>query len=150
MIMADTEIRLILGDQLNIKHSWFKKAEPHVVYVLMEIRQETDYVLHHAQKIIAIFAAMRAFAELLTSKNHRVHYLTISDKENCHSLTENLDKLIKHYQANYFRWQLPDEYRLNEQLNRYANTLKITSEVVDSEHFYSSREQVAQFLQKKS
>ncbi|MFX5705407.1 cryptochrome/photolyase family protein, partial [Acinetobacter baumannii] len=58
-------LRLILGDQLNAQHSWFDHVDPEVVYVLMEVRSETDYVLHHAQKILAIFAAMRAFGEQL-------------------------------------------------------------------------------------
>jgi len=31
----------------------------------MQMRQETDYVLHHAQEIIAIFPAMRDFTDLL-------------------------------------------------------------------------------------
>jgi deoxyribodipyrimidine photolyase-related protein len=42
-------LRLILGDQLNEKHSWFKTPDRQVTYVLMEIRQETDYVRHHIQ-----------------------------------------------------------------------------------------------------
>jgi len=57
-----TTLRLILGDQLNPSHSWFQQVDPDVVHVLMEVRQETSYVLHHAQKVLAIFAAMRAFA----------------------------------------------------------------------------------------
>ncbi len=67
-----TTLRLILGDQLNPGHSWFATTSPDVVYVLMEIRQETDYVLHHAQKIIGIFAAMRDFASTLSEAGHRV------------------------------------------------------------------------------
>jgi deoxyribodipyrimidine photolyase-related protein len=54
-----TTLRLILGDQLNPRHTWFEQQRDDVLYVLMEMRQETDYVLHHAQKVIAIFAAMR-------------------------------------------------------------------------------------------
>ena len=42
-------LRLILGDQLNPQHPWFQRVDDEVVYLLMEIRQETDYVLHHAQ-----------------------------------------------------------------------------------------------------
>ena len=42
-------LRLLLGDQLNPEHSWFATHDEGVVYVLMEVRQETDYVLHHAQ-----------------------------------------------------------------------------------------------------
>jgi deoxyribodipyrimidine photolyase-related protein len=52
-------IRLILGDQLNPQHRWFSEVDDATTYVFMEVRQETDYVLHHAQKILAIFAAMR-------------------------------------------------------------------------------------------
>ena len=58
-------LRFILGDQLNPLHSWFTAVDDNVIYVLMELRQETDYVLHHAQKIIAIFAGMRDFAAQL-------------------------------------------------------------------------------------
>ena len=63
-------LRLILGDQLNPRHSWFDGTSPAVVHVLMEIRQETDYVVHHAQKVLAIFAAMREFASQLKAAGH--------------------------------------------------------------------------------
>jgi deoxyribodipyrimidine photolyase-related protein len=42
-------LRLILGDQLNPDHAWFGRVDAGVVYVLLELRQETDYVLHHAR-----------------------------------------------------------------------------------------------------
>lgn len=45
----------------------------------MEVRQETDYVLNHAQKILAIYAAMRDLARQLREAGHRVHYLAIDD-----------------------------------------------------------------------
>jgi len=43
-------LRLILGDQLNSNHSWFQVVDDSVTYVMMEIRSETDYALHHIQK----------------------------------------------------------------------------------------------------
>ena len=49
------KLRLILGDQLNENHSWFKGPDENVTYVMMEIRQETDYVKHHIQKVVAFF-----------------------------------------------------------------------------------------------
>jgi deoxyribodipyrimidine photolyase-related protein len=55
-------LRLILGDQLNERHSWFSEHQKDVVYVMMEIRQETHYVTHHIQKVTAFFTAMRSFA----------------------------------------------------------------------------------------
>jgi deoxyribodipyrimidine photolyase-related protein len=46
-------LRLILGDRLDELHSWFKTPDIDVTYVMMEIRQETDYVKHHIQCDIA-------------------------------------------------------------------------------------------------
>ena len=36
------ELRLILGDQLNSLHSWFDGVDPDVLYVMMEIRPESE------------------------------------------------------------------------------------------------------------
>jgi deoxyribodipyrimidine photolyase-related protein len=107
-----TTLRLILGDQLNPQHSWFTAVDDSVVYVLMELRQETDYVLHHAQKILAIFAGMRDFAAQLKASGHRVHHVQIDDAANLPTITDNLNALIKKYQATAFEYQAPDEWRL--------------------------------------
>ncbi len=136
-------LRLILGDQLNPLHSWFKTLDDSVVYVLMEMRQETDYVLHHAQKIIAIFAGMRDFAAQLKAAGHRVHYIAIDDVANLSTITDNLKALIAHYQATAFEYQAPDEWRLDVQLADFAKSLKISSQMVDSEHFFTARDEVA-------
>ena len=141
-----TMLRLILGDQLNPLHHWFAVADDEVVYVLMEVRQETDYVLHHAQKILAIFAAMRDFSSQLKAAGHRVHYLFIDDAENRQSLPANLDALIARYSASAFEYQAPDEWRLDQQLADYALQLAIPGRMVDSEHFYSRRDDAAQLF----
>ena len=138
-----TTLRLILGDQLNPEHSWFTAPDDNTVYVLMEVRQETDYVLHHAQKIIAIFAAMRDFARWLVKAGHRVHYLAIDDPANRQSLPANLDALIAHYSARAFEYQAPDEWRLDRQLADCASQLAIPGRMVDSEHFYTRRDEAA-------
>lgn len=36
-------LRLILGDQLNADHSWFKTKDPEVLYVIAELHQEQHY-----------------------------------------------------------------------------------------------------------
>ena len=119
-----TTLRLVLGDQLNPAHSWFSNVDPNVVYTLMEMRQETDYVVHHAQKVLAIFAGMRDLAALLESQGHRVHYLRIDDPNNTQSLTLNLEKIIKHYNCTRFEYQQPDEWRWDAQLETFAQKQK--------------------------
>lgn len=134
-----TTLRLVLGDQLNPTHSWFSAVDSNVIYTLMEMRQETDYVVHHAQKVLAIFAGMRDLADLLESQGHRVHYLRIDDPNNTQSLTLNLEKIIKHYKCTRFEYQQPDEWRLDAQLETFAKKQKIDVKMCESEHFYTTR-----------
>ena len=141
-----TVLRLILGDQLNPLHTWFEHPNPGVVYTLMEMRQETDYVLHHAQKIIGIFAAMRDFASYLGERGHRVHYLSIDHPDNSQSLHSNLDNLIAQYSVQRFEYQLPDEWRLDQQLQDYCQNLSIITQACDSEHFYTHRDEAGQLF----
>ncbi|GGX18492.1 cryptochrome/photolyase family protein [Undibacterium macrobrachii] len=134
-------LRLILGDQLNSQHSWFAHQHDDVLYVMMEVRQETDYVLHHAQKIIAIFAGMREFARRLQLAGHRVHYLTIDDPDNLHAIPANIEKLAQMVQAQEFQYQAPDEYRLDRQLQAFVQTTALRCYMFDSEHFLTQREE---------
>ncbi|MFQ3341550.1 MAG: deoxyribodipyrimidine photolyase-related protein, partial [Flavobacteriaceae bacterium] len=67
-------LRLLLGDQLNSSHSWFDKVDDSVCYVMMEVQQETNYVTHHIQKVVAFFRAMRHFKAELEQQGHRVDY----------------------------------------------------------------------------
>jgi deoxyribodipyrimidine photolyase-related protein len=143
----ENTLRLVLGDQLNSLHSWFTAVDDNVIYVLMELRQETDYVLHHAQKILAIFAGMRDFAAKLEAAGHRVHYLAIDDAANLPSISDNLNRFIVSYKATAFEYQAPDEWRLDVQMAEYAKSLskagQVSAQMVDSEHFFTTRDEVA-------
>ncbi|MFD0861784.1 cryptochrome/photolyase family protein [Sungkyunkwania multivorans] len=142
-------LRLILGDQLNSKHSWFKKSDEDVLYVMMEMRQETDYVTHHIQKVVAFFLAMREFSSWLKDEGHEVKYYYINDDDNTQSLAENLQKLIAEHTIEKFEYLLPDEYRLDEQLRDFCEELSIETEVVDTEHFLTTREDLQKFYEGK-
>jgi len=142
-------LRLILGDQLNHHHSWFKEDQEHITYVFMEMRQETDYVVHHIQKVIGFFSAMRNFAEHLLEREHQVIYLKIGDKNNKQDLQENLAKLISGKSFEKFEYQLPDEYRLDEQLKETCQHLDIKSEAFDTEHFFTERKELENFYKGK-
>lgn len=143
MSAAASTLRLILGDQLNPQHPWFSVCDPQCVYVLMEVRGETDYVLHHAQKILAIFAAMRSFGEQLRAAGHRVRYISLDETSNRQSLTANLSALVTHYGAQTVQWQWPDEWRVDAALQAWAKTQPIRCEPCDSEHFLSTRSELA-------
>ena len=136
-------LRLILGDQLNSQHAWFREVNPAVTYVLMEVRQETDYAHHHIQKVIAFFLAMRHFAEHLRQAGHSVTYLTLDDTANTQSIPDNIRQLIDCETIERFEYLLPDEFRLDQQLAALAASIPIDTGVADTEHFYTKRDDFA-------
>ena len=142
-------IRLILGDQLNHKHTWYSSTDDNIIYFMAEMRQETDYTRHHIQKVVAFFLSMRNFKEWLEDRGHKVVYYTLDDKNNEQDLTKNLKKLIEEHNANKFEYQLPDEYRLDKQLNDFCNNLDIETQSYDTEHFLTSRTDLSKFYKGK-
>jgi deoxyribodipyrimidine photolyase-related protein len=132
-------LRLILGDQLNMQHPWFQQPDGDVLYLIAEMHQESAYVTHHIQKIVGFFSAMRAFARELAALGHQVHYIKITDEDAKLSLTEILHKSILQNGVEKFEYQLPDEYRLDEQLKTFSQSAPVKSQVYDTYHFLSER-----------
>ncbi len=139
---VEKTLRLILGDQLNSNHSWYKKVDDSVTYVLMELRSETDYAVHHIQKVIGFFAAMQEFANELRQQKHRVIYIHLNDSNNLQRFDKNCELLINSHAFTKFEYQLPDEYRLDEHLKLFTSKLKIAYTYCDTEHFYSTRNEL--------
>ncbi len=142
-------LRLVLGDQLNIKHSWFREPREDILYFMAEMRQETDYVVHHIQKIAAFFLSMRNFAETLRNQGHQVVYWPLDAKENEQDLPKNLWKLFETHDVERFEYQLPDEYRLDLQLKEFCKEVDIETQAYDTEHFYTRRAEVKEFFKGK-
>lgn len=113
------------------------------------MRQETDYATHHIQKMVGFFAAMREFYSYLKEKGHQVVYYEIDAKENQQDLVKNLQQLINKYEIDCFEYQLPDEYRLDEQLKEFCKQTKLETKAADTEHFYTSRKDLAEFYKGK-
>ncbi|MEH6513934.1 MAG: cryptochrome/photolyase family protein, partial [Maribacter arcticus] len=142
-------IRLILGDQLNQNHSWFNTIDNDVVYLMAEMRQETDYVKHHIQKVVAFFLAMRNFKKDLSHQGHHFIYLELNDPNNLQDLEKVISMCIKENDVEKFEYQLPDEYRLDQQLLQICESLEIKSSCVDTEHFYTTRFELKDFYKGK-
>ncbi|QLI80596.1 cryptochrome/photolyase family protein [Chitinibacter fontanus] len=140
-------LRLLLGDQLNIRHSWFSATErsrSDVLYVLMELRSETDYAWHHAQKVLGIFAAMRGFAQALQQAGYRVRYFKIGDADNQQDFLQNLRQLVASEQITQLERQQADEFRVEAMLQAAQDELGIAVNVVDCEHFLVDRAAISQ------
>jgi deoxyribodipyrimidine photolyase-related protein len=143
-------LRLVLGDQLNASHSWFSNKNDDIVYVLAELHQETNYVTHHIQKVSAFFAAMTEFANALKAAGHRVLHLTLDDTKQFTDLPELLSALFTRHDIEFFEYQLPDEYRLRQQLDDFCNTILLPTTPYQTEHFFLADDELpAQFSQGK-
>lgn len=137
-------LRLILGDQLNRRHSWYQQQDDGILYLIAELHQETHYVTHHIQKLSAFFAAMEAFAASLRSEQHQVSYLTLDDSAQYASLPKMLEALCQQHGVQQFEYQQPDEYRLAQQLQ----TLDIDAQVscFSTEHFLLPQTEIANYI----
>lgn len=140
------EIRLILGDQLNASHSWYREKREDVLYVIAELHQEQHYVTHHIQKIQAFFAAMSMFGDALKSAGHNVLYLDLDDTAEFDDLPALLSYLLKHFNARQFTYQQPDEYRLSEQLKAFSQSIDCSTDCVDTEHFYLRHDELNKYF----
>ncbi|MFT7066879.1 MAG: deoxyribodipyrimidine photolyase-related protein [Sediminicola sp.] len=116
---------------------------------MAEMRQETDYVTHHIQKVVAFFLSMREFSKDLKEKGHQVIYLNINDLDNPQTLDNIIKCQVEITNADKFEYQWPDEYRLDQQLLGICQELSIASEAHDSEHFYTSRYELKDFFEGK-
>jgi deoxyribodipyrimidine photolyase-related protein len=144
-----TTLRLILGDQLNLQHSWFEKTDDDVVYLMMEMRQETDYVKHHIQKILGFFAAMRNFADRIQEDGHKLIYLRLDYPDNQQDLEKNIRWALEEKEIDHFEYQEPDEYRLDRQLKEIGKKGDAEFVMVSSEHFLTEREDLGNFFEGK-
>ena len=159
-------IRFVFGDQLNARHSWFKKTDDDILYIIAELKQETNYVKHHIQKVCGFFLAMDVFAKELSEKGHNVLHLTLDDTAPFESLDSLIRSIVKRFSAKEFQYQRSDEYRLRQQLSaltlfdtkksalRSSDTTKssatdssaIKITVVDSEHFLLPFEEISAYI----
>ncbi|CAA0110761.1 (6-4) photolyase [BD1-7 clade bacterium] len=144
------QLRLILGDQLNADHSWYKIHDPACLYVITELHQETSYVTHHVQKICAFFSAMQHFADALSQSGHHVVYLTLDDTSDFKTLPVLLAHIVAVTQVDKLEYQRPDEYRLKQQLAGFS-LAGCDLVQADTEHFLLAFDEIEhQFTAGKS
>ena len=142
-------LRLLLGDQLNAQHSWWKDVDEDVVTVILESRQETDYAQHHVQKVLSFFLAMRHFAQERQREGHRVVYVSIAHPDAQRPMLEVVHDHLKACGAQAFAYQSPDEWRLDELIRTQTADWDVEVTEADTEHFLTQRGDLAQHFEGK-
>ena len=139
-----TVLRLVLGDQLNRQISSLHDVNiDDDIVLIAEVADEVSYVKHHKRKIAFLFAAMRHFAEELSSSGIKVIYGKLDEKENCGSLESEVQRAIVKYGIKKLVVTMPGEYRLLKIIQGWDAALGIAIELRDDDRFLCSIEKFA-------
>jgi deoxyribodipyrimidine photolyase-related protein len=124
---------LILGDQLDINSSALRYFDPSSDEVIMiESRNESDYVWSHKAKIAIFLSAMRHFAETLKAKKIPLTYV----KESSLTIEEVLRQQLIEKRVKHLRCVEPGEWRLKLAIEDLARELNLNLDMLDDDHFY--------------
>ena len=133
------QLRLVLADQLTRTVAALKDADPAEDVILMaEVMEEATYVPHHKQKLVFLFAAMRAFAESLRAEGFTVRYTALDDPENARSLFGEVQRAFSQENFEGLVITACGEYRLAEEMRTWARQLNHPVEIRDDDRFLSS------------
>lgn len=90
---------------------------------------------------------MRLFAAELNQNDHQVVYLQLNSADNRQSFTENIRWICEKYKLEKIEYQLPDEYRVDQELKLLSDELKLPVKEVDSNIFTLQEVSLPSFLQ---
>ena len=137
---------IILGDQLSQKISslnGFKKQEDDIL--MMEVKNESQFIKHHIQKIVFFFSAMRHFALELKNCNFIVHYFRINHHSSGGNFTDAIISFLKESslkesskQYNKIIITHPGEYRLLQEFSTLKLKTAIEVEIREDNRFICS------------
>lgn len=142
--MPATTLRLILGDQLDLRHPWFE-GDADAVYVLVESRAMNAAFPQQVRRLLGFLAAMRRFAADLGATGRRVRYFKLNDADNPGDFEGALDVARRETGAGVFEWQEPDDWALDARLDAYAATYA-DSRRHSRHHFLDTKDGVAKFF----
>jgi deoxyribodipyrimidine photolyase-related protein len=114
---ADQTLILILGDQLSLKLSSLRDADPQRDVILMaEVMAEARYAPHHKKKFVLVFSAMRHFAEVLRQRGWTVDYVKLEDAGNTQDLATEMTRAQHRHGIENVVMTEPGEWRLKQSL----------------------------------
>jgi len=130
-------LRLVLGDQLSDTLSSLVELDIRQdVVLLAEVMAEAEYVRHHKQKLVMVFAAMRRFADRLRDRGATVRYVRLDDPANTQTLDGEVRRAVSEL-GPFDRVVLtePGEWRLHQLVEDMKWTLGEPVEVLEDARF---------------
>jgi deoxyribodipyrimidine photolyase-related protein len=136
---------LVLGDQLNLDSSALADFDPQQDAIWMaEVIEESTHVPSSQQRTTLFLSAMRHFAQTLKLKQWPVHYTHLDDANNAGTLAGELEKAILELKPQQLVMTAPGEWRVLQSLRAVAKQCKLSLEVKDDTHFFSTVREFAE------
>lgn len=147
-----TKIRhliIVLGDQLDEFATIFDTFDPLQDMIFMaEVLEESTHVWSSKQRTTVFLSAMRHFAaHLCTRMNGRIDYTQLDDVANTHTLASELSRAVSRHQPSKLIITAPGDWRVLQDLHQQALRLKLTLEVHDDKHFFTTIKQFSTHVQ---
>jgi len=129
-------LRLILGDQLSQSVSSLEGCDQSKDIILMcEVWNEVTYVKHHKKKIAFLFSSMRHFAKELEQTGYKVEYTKLDDPNNTGSYRDEIERKLKRHNIERIVITHPGEYRVLEDINKWAADFRVPVEIIPDHRF---------------
>ncbi len=120
----------ILGDQLSFDLSSLDGADPATsILLMMEVKEETDYVPHHKAKIAYIFSAMRHHGAALSARGWTVDYVTLDDPANSGSFTGEVSRAVQRHKPVQIIVTTSGEWRVQAMFESWAERLAVPVDI---------------------
>ena len=141
----------ILGDQLSLRISALRDADPADTVVLMvEVAEETAYVRHHKAKLAYILSAMRHHAAALARAGWRVDYVRLDDPDNSGSFTGELARAIQRHAPDRIAVTEAGEWRVAAMLDGWETLFGIPVEIRGDDRFLASHAEFGDWAGRQS
>ena len=143
-------LRLVLGDQLNLKISSLEGYNKKTDSVLMcEVMEEATRVLHHKKKLVFIFSAMRHFRIDLTDEEIDVSYIKLDDTKNTGSFYGEVKRFIEENKIDRLIITEPSEYKVFETMKKWSGALKVPVEFRPDTRFLCGKKEFVQWAENR-
>lgn len=135
------KLGLILGDQLNRDHAVLTALDAGCDRLVMgEVMDEVRYVPHHVQKVLLIFAAMRHHAAWLRDQGWTLSYHAFDAASSVGSFTDLVARELEAGDITEVVVSWPGEWRVLNEIERWAEKLKVTVTLLPDQRFVGSLE----------
>jgi deoxyribodipyrimidine photolyase-related protein len=138
----------LFADHLSHDLSALQFADKKTARILMvEVKDETDGVPHHRKKLVFLFSAMRHFADELRDAGWAVDYVTLTDADNTHSFTTEVERALGRHDIDEIMVCQPGNWRVQETVKSWEDMFDLRVTITPDDRFICSAEEFADWAE---